>query len=144
MTLEVYKEFGNTDVFCTVLFIGCLRLAKVSEPSNGELIRRDDLRTNKFGRLRRVKESLYMKKALLDALFLTLRNLAVPKLVVKQQSNNDVHGYVIYVCILYTGVGFGVARFDYKSNARASKSEMSSKTDSHASFVYGRKLNRTS
>ena len=40
------------------------------------------------------------EKALLDALFLTLRNLAVPKLVVKQQSNNDVHGYDIYnICI---------------------------------------------
>ena len=39
--------------------------------------------------------SIY-EKALLDALFLTLRNLAVPKLVVKQQSNNDVHGYDIY------------------------------------------------
>ena len=35
-------------------------------------------------------------KALLDALFLTHRNLAVPKLIVKQQSNNDVHGYDIY------------------------------------------------
>ena len=84
------------------------------------------------------RESLYIKKALLDALFLTLRNLAVPKLVVKQQSNNDVHGYDIYIVYVHTGVGFGVARFDYKSNARASKSGMSNKTDSHASFVYSR------
>ncbi len=41
-------------------------------------------------------------KALLDALFLTLRNLAVPKLVVKQQSNNDVHGYDIYIIYVYS------------------------------------------
>lgn len=39
----------------------------------------------------------------------------------------------------HTGVGFGVARFDYKSNARASKGGMSNKTDSHASFVYSQK-----
>ena len=45
---------------------------------------------------------------------------------------------MIYICHVYmhTGVGFGVARFDYKSNARASKGEMSNKTDSHAFFVY--------
>ena len=48
---------------------------------------------------------------------------------------------VIYNKVLlyfHTGVGFGVARFDYKSNARASKSGMSSKTDSHALFLYSR------
>ena len=40
-------------------------------------------------------EDLYIGKALLDALCLTARNLAVPKLSVKKQSNNDAHGYVI-------------------------------------------------
>ena len=39
--------------------------------------------------------NLYIGKALLDALCLTARNLAVPKLSVKKQSNNDAHGYVI-------------------------------------------------
>lgn len=39
--------------------------------------------------------NLYIEKALLDALCLTTRNLAVPKLSVNNQSNNDVHGYVI-------------------------------------------------
>ena len=44
---------------------------------------------------------------------------------------------MIYILIMYihTGVGFGVARFDYKSNARASKGGMSNRTDSHALFV---------
>ncbi|MBO5628436.1 MAG: hypothetical protein J5965_05080 [Aeriscardovia sp.] len=71
--------------------------------------------------------NLYIGKALLDALCLTARNLAVPKLSVKNQSNNDVHGYVISECDLQTaiigsdvitavyihiGVGFGVARSD--------------------------------
>ena len=35
--------------------------------------------------------NLYIEKALLDALCLTHRNLAVPKTVVKHQSNNDAH-----------------------------------------------------
>ena len=39
--------------------------------------------------------NLYIGKALLDALCLTFRNLAVPKTFVKHQSNNDVHGYVV-------------------------------------------------
>ena len=39
--------------------------------------------------------NLYIGKALLDALCLTARNLAVPKLSVKDQSNNDAHGYVV-------------------------------------------------
>ena len=38
---------------------------------------------------------LYIGKALLDALCLTHRNLAVPQTFVKHQSNNDVHGYVV-------------------------------------------------
>ena len=45
-------------------------------------------------------------------------------------------GMIYITMYIHTGVGFGVARFDYKSNARASKSGMSDKTDSHASFVY--------
>ena len=65
--------------------------------------------------------SLYLGKALLDALFLTFWNLAVPHTFVKQQSNNDAHEYVIFtdssqsflaytICRIYTyDVGFGVA-----------------------------------
>lgn len=71
--------------------------------------------------------NLYIGKALLDALCLTARNLAVPKLSVKKQSNNDVHGYVIsdidlqtaivgfdavIAVYIHIGVGFGVARSD--------------------------------
>ena len=37
---------------------------------------------------------------------------------------------------LHIGVGFGVARFDYKSNARASMSETGNKSDSHAFSLY--------
>lgn len=45
----------------------------------------------------------------------------------------DAHGYGnILTMYILTGVGFGVARFDYKSNARASKGGMSNRTDSHA------------
>ena len=79
---------------------------------------------------------LYIGKALLDALCLTHRNLAVPKQIVKLQSNNDAHGYVVFMpainmklllaaynCGIYihTGVGFGVARFDRQGDARASE-----------------------
>ncbi len=51
----------------------------------------------------------------------------------------DAHWHGIYILTMYIhkGVGFGVARFDYKSNARASKGGMSNRTDSHALFVYG-------
>ncbi|MBO5592158.1 MAG: hypothetical protein J5913_04265 [Prevotella sp.] len=55
---------------------------------------------------------------------------------VKLQSNNDAHGYVVFmplvVCepllaaydcgiYIHTGVGFGVARFDGQGDARASE-----------------------
>ena len=55
---------------------------------------------------------------------------------VKLQSNNDAHGYVVFMpainmklllaaynCGIYihTGVGFGVARFDRQGDARASE-----------------------
>ena len=57
------------------------------------------------------------------------------KRIVKKQSNNDAHGYVISVysiatchywllvietAYLHTGVGFGVARSNYSGDARAS------------------------
>ena len=75
------------------------------------------------------------RKSVICALCLTGRNLAVPKQIVKLQSNNDAHGYVVFmpliVCKLllaaydsgiyiHTGVGFGVARSDYLGDARAS------------------------
>ena len=77
--------------------------------------------------------SIY-EKALLDALFLTLRNLAVPKLVVKQQSNNDVHGYDIYNNVYSYRRGLRRCSFRLKGDARATMRETSDKTDSHASF----------
>ena len=60
---------------------------------------------------------------------------------VKQQSNNDAHGYVLSVHIMllaiygslanvpfvHTGVGFGVARFDGQGDAKASECGTSNK-----------------
>jgi hypothetical protein len=43
----------------------------------------------------KLRMKVFLGKALLDALCLTHRNLAVPNLIVKNQSNNDAHGYVI-------------------------------------------------
>ena len=61
--------------------------------------------------------SIY-RKALHDAVFLTLWNLAVPKLVVKQQNDNDTHAYDLYI---HTGVEVGVAGLGHKSYVRVSR-----------------------
>lgn len=67
-------------------------------------------------------------------------------MIVKFKATVDVHGYVIsdFVCrqtlsvaciifvYIHIGVGFGVARFDYQGDARASMCGTSDKHDSHA------------
>ena len=72
-------------------------------------------------------ESLYLGKALLDALFLTLENLAVPKQLSNSKATMTLMGmyyptfvlqtaisgyHAIIVAYIHISVGFGVARFD--------------------------------
>lgn len=70
---------------------------------------------------------------MLDALYLTGRNLANSNRIVKHVATVDAREYAISLYI-HTCVGFCVARSDYSDNARASIRGTNYK-DSHA-FLY--------
>ena len=92
------------------------------------------------------QESLYIERRYLTLCSWLIGIWQFQKTVVRQQSNNDVHGYVLCIC-LYSQALIGIVdiscKYTYRrglrrclsrllSNARASMSEISSSTDSHA------------